>query len=63
MRINLTVKEKTICSDQNLEYNAPTVLILRQKLKHYTTGGLCSAYVSDYLCTNTIIKNAVITFL
>ena len=24
-------------SDQNLEYNAPTVLILRQELKHYTT--------------------------
>ena len=25
-------------SDQNLEYNAPTALILRQELKHYTTG-------------------------
>ena len=36
-------------SDQNLEYNAPTVLILRQELKHYTTGDYVALTVKSYV--------------
>ena len=39
-------------SDQNLEYNAPTVIILHQKLKHYTMGNYVALTVGQmiFLC-------------